>query len=322
MPENHIVEKEPLWQLIEEKINGLSDQDFSEDKMSETTSKIAEELDKTGYNVSLSGGNWLQLKTAVKARIQVGKPFLQDFNEAVSALTLDDVKDCYGAAMKIISDLGKVWPSFQVSENRPDVLKIVEQTKLDLLVAKAKALSGDEGIRSLIAEELDSQVIIDSLGVSEDEYTKVKAKVDAEIAEKKRVENMLAGLADKAENDKVKELLNKNVADKLIVEIAGIGQSVIDTVKKSMEEELAEKKRLEEEAAAKKAEEAAGPSLDSIDNDDMLEYIEGLREILDFSDKESEIRSMAEQSSIPVCLVDIAVSDPDKLDELEEKAEG
>jgi hypothetical protein len=56
--------------------------------------------------------------------------------------------------------------------------------------------------------------------------------------------------------------------------------------------------------------------------DQMLEYIEGIREILDFSDQEKEIRIMCDQSSIPKALVDIAVSEPDKLDELENQAEG
>jgi hypothetical protein len=54
----------------------------------------------------------------------------------------------------------------------------------------------------------------------------------------------------------------------------------------------------------------------------MLEYIEGIREILYFSDQEKDIRIMCEQSNIPKALVDIAVSDPDKLDELEEQAGG
>ena len=54
----------------------------------------------------------------------------------------------------------------------------------------------------------------------------------------------------------------------------------------------------------------------------MLEYIEGIREVLEFSDVEKDIRTMCEQSSIPKALVDIAISDPDKLDELEKKAGG
>ena len=54
----------------------------------------------------------------------------------------------------------------------------------------------------------------------------------------------------------------------------------------------------------------------------MLDYIESVREIMEFSDQEKEIRVMCEQSSIPNSLVDIAVSEPGKLDELEKKAEG
>jgi hypothetical protein len=43
---------------------------------------------------------------------------------------------------------------------------------------------------------------------------------------------------------------------------------------------------------------------------------------MEFSDVEKDIRTMCEQSAIPVALVDIAISDPDKLDELEKEAEG
>ena len=125
-----------------------------------------------------------------------------------------------------------------------------------------------------------------------------------------------------SEEDKIKRLLKENAAEELIIEIGGIEQSAIDAVKKAMEEELAEQKRKEEELAAKKAAEAAGPSLEDIAPDDMLEYIEGIREILEFSDVEKDIRTMCEQSAIPQALVDIAVSDPDKLDEMEKEAEG
>ena len=107
-----------------------------------------------------------------------------------------------------------------------------------------------------------------------------------------------------------------------LFELAGVDQAAIDAVNKAMEEEIAEKERLAAEAAAKKAAEAAGPSLDDIPPDEMLEHIEAIREILDFSDKEAEIRTMCEQSSIPKDLIEIAVSDPDRLDELEEAAEG
>ena len=322
MPENRIEGKEPLWMLIEKQIQKYTDEDFSEANSLETSRKIAAELDKTGYNVSKNGGNWLQLKAAVKARNRVGRPFMQDFNQAVSALGLDDIKDTYATAMKIIADLGRDWPSFLASEHRADVDEIVGNQKIELMIARAKKLPGEQGIRYLISESFEPQVIMEALGVSEEEYKSIKSKVDTELAEKARVQELFAAVEDASEEDKIKHLLNKNAADELITEIGGIKQSAIDAVKKAMEKELAEKKRKEEELAAKKAAEAAGPALEDIDSDDMLEHIEGIREILEFSDVEKDIRTMCEQSSIPEALVDIAISDPDKLDELEKEAGG
>lgn len=322
MPENRNEGKEPLWMLIEKQIQKYTDEDFTEANRLATSRKIAEVLDKTGYNVSKHGGNWMQLTAAVKARNRVGRPFMQDFNQAVSALGLDDIKDTYATAMKIIADLGRDWPSFLASEHRADVDEIVGNKKIELMIARAKELSGEPGIRYLISESFEPQAIMEALGVSEEEYKSVKSKVDAELAEKARVQELFAAVKDASEKDKIKHLLNKNAADELITEIGGIEQSAIDAVKKAMEEELAEKKRKEEELAAKKAAEAAGPALEDMDSDDMLEYIEGIREVLEFSDVEKDIRTMCEQSSIPKALVDIAISDPDKLDELEKEAGG
>ena len=322
MSENHIEGKAPLWMLMEEQIQKYSDEDFAEANSLETSRKIAEELDKTGYNVSKSGGNWLRLKTAIKARKTIGRPFMQDFNQAVSALGLDDIKDTHATAMKIIRDLGSNWPSFLASENRVDVDQIVGGKRVELMIAKAKEPGSEQGIRYLISESFEPQVIIEALGVSEEEYKNVKSKVDAEIAEKARVQELFAAVEDASEKDKIKHLLNNNAADELIMEIGGIKQSAIDAVKKAMKKELAEKKKKEGELAAKRAAEAAGPALEDIGSDDMLEYIEGIREILEFSDVEKDIRTMCEQSAIPKALVDIAISDPDKLDELEKKAGG
>ena len=322
MPENLIEGKDPLWMLMEEQIQKYADEDFSEANSLETSRKIAEELDKTGYNVSKSGGNWLRLKAAIKARHRVGRPFMQDFNQAVAALSLDDIKDTYAAAMKIMADLGRDWPSFLASEYRADVDKIVGNKKIDLMIARAKELGGEQGIRFLMSESFEPPVIIEALGVSEEEYKGVKSKVDAELAENARVQGLFDAVEDASEEDKIKHLLNKNAAEELIKEIGGIEQSAIDAVKKAMEEELAEKKRKEEELAAKKAAEAAGPALEDIASDDMLKYIEGIREIMEFSDVEKDIRTMCEQSAIPKALVDIAISDPDKLDELEKEAGG
>ncbi len=322
MAENRKEGLEPLWMLIEKQITGYNDDDFSESNSLSTAKEIAAALDESGYNVSKSGGNWLRLKAALKARFKVGRPFMQDLDKSISALTLDNITDTYFDAMKIAADLGNDWPSALASENRPDFEKMITDRKTDLIVAKAKELGGEEGIRYLIAKEFEPAKIVELLGISEDEYKGVKAKVDAEAAEKARVKDLIGKVAGKSDDEKIKYLLNNNVANELIIEIGGFDSAAIDRVKKAMEEELAEKKRLEEDAAAQKAAEAAGPSLDQIEPDQMLEYIEGIREILYFSDQEKDIRIMCEQSKIPKVLVDIAVSDPDKLDELEEKAGG
>jgi hypothetical protein len=322
MPENHNDGKEPLWMLIEKQIQKYTDEDFTEVNSLETSRKIAAELDKTGYNVSKHGGNWLQLKAAVKVRNRVGRPFMKDFNQAVSALGLDDIKDTYGTAMKIIRDLGRDWPSFLTSKHREDVEEIVGNKKIELMVARAKELPGEPGIRYLISESFEPQAIMEALGVSEEEYKSVESKVTAELAEKARVRELFDAVKEASEEDKIRHLLKNNAAEELITEIGGIKQSAIDVVKEAMEEELAEKKRKEEELAAKKAAEKAGPALEDIVSDDMLKYIEGIREILEFSDVERDIRIMCEQSSIPKALVDIAISDPDKLDELEKEAGG
>jgi hypothetical protein len=322
MPENSNEGKEPLWMLIERQIQKHTDKDFTEANSLATSRKIAEEIDKMGYNVSKHGGNWIQLTAAVEARNRVGRPFMQDFNQAVSALSLDDIKDTYATAMKIIRDLGRDWPSFLASKHRADVDQIVADRKLELMIARAKELSGEPGIRYLISESFEPQAIMETLGVSEEGYKSVKSKVDAELAEKARVQELFDAVQDASEKDKIKHLLNNNAADDLITEIGGIEQSAIDAVKMAMEEELAEKKRKEEELAAKKAAESAGPALEDIGSDDMLKYIEGIREILEFTDVEKDIRTMCGQSSIPNALVDIAISDPDKLDELEKAAGG
>jgi len=324
MPEkrNENEVKEPLWLLIETEIEKYADSDCTVSNSLATSRKIAGELDKTGYNVSRHGSNWMQLTRAVKARDRVGRPFMQDFSQAVSSLALEDIKETYAAAMKIIADLGKDWPSFLASKHRADVEKIVVNKKTGLMIARAKELPCEFGIRYLITGSFEPQVIIEALGIAEEEYKSVKLKVDAELAEKERVRGLFAAVVNDSEEDKIKHLLNSSAADELITEIGGIEQSSIDVVKKAMEEELAEKKKKEEEMAAQKAAEAAGPSLEDINSNDMLEYIEGIREILEFSDAEKEIRIMCEQSSIPSVLVDIAISDPDKLDEMEEKAGG
>ena len=198
----------------------------------------------------------------------------------------------------------------------------VEQARLDLLIAKAKEISGDEGIRYLIGEKVADEIIVEALELTDEQLAEVHAAIAAEKAERDRVAGLLEKVADKPKDEQVKHLFENNVTEALIMEMAGVDQGVNDAVKKAMEEELKEKQRLAEEEAARKAAEAEGPSLDDIPSDELIDFIDSIREIMEFSDVEKEIRTMCEQSAIPKALVDIAVSDPDKLDELEKIAEG
>jgi len=183
-------------------------------------------------------------------------------------------------------------------------------------------MPGDEGIRFLITQKVEPEVIIKGVGITEEKLKQVNAQMEKEKAEREMVMTLLGAVEGKSSEEKVKHLFNNNISESLIIEMAKVDQGVIDSVKKAMEEELKEKQRLEEEAAAHRKAEAEGPPLEAIPPDKMLEYIESIREILEFSDVEKEIRTMCGQSSIPKSLVDIVVSDPGKLDELEKKASG
>ena len=314
--------KKPLWLLIEENILELDSQGLSGENLEASIQRIAGELDNAGYNVSHHGGNMLQLRWAMNEAHKVGRPLMQDFSAAIAAFTLEDLADPYSATDKIIGDIGKTWPKLKKSERRPDVIEIVEKTKLDLLIAKAKDLPDDEGIRMLIDEQVDPEVITNALDITAEKLQQVNTEMEKERAERERVATLLEAVEGKSNEEKVKHLFDNNVSEPLIIEMAKVDQAAIDSVKKAMEAELKEKQRLEEEAAAKKKDAAAGPALEEIPPDEMLEHIEAIREIMEFSDQEKEIRVMCEQSSIPKALVDIAVSEPDRLDVLEKEAEG
>ena len=322
MTASDAAEKKPLWLLIEENILELDSQGLSGENLEASIQRMAGELDNTGYNVSHHGGNMLQLRWAMNETHKVGRPLMQDFNTAIAALTLEDVADPYSATDKIIGDIAKTWPKLKKSERRADVIRIVERTKLDLLIAKAKDLPDDEGIRMLIDEQVDPEVITNALDITAEKLQQVNTEMEKERAERERVATLLEAVEGKSNEEKVKHLFDNNVSEPLIIEMAKVDQAAIDSVKKAMEAELKEKQRLEEEAAAKKKDAAAGPALEEIPPDEMLEHIEAIREIMEFSDQEKEIRVMCEQSSIPKALVDIAVSEPDRLDVLEKEAEG
>jgi hypothetical protein len=322
MTTSDAAEKKPLWLLIEENILELDSQGLSAENLEASIQRMAGELDNAGYNVSHHGGNMLQLRWAMNEAHKVGKPLMQDFNAAIAALTLEDVADPYAATDKIIGDIAKTWPKLKKSERRADVIRIVERTKLELLIAKAKDLPDDEGIRLLIEEKVDPDVITSGLDITGEKLKQVNTEMEKERAERKRVATLLEAVEGKPNDEKVKHLLTNNVSEQLIIEMAKVDQDAIDGAKQAMEAELKEKQRLAEEEAARKKEAAAGPALEDISPDEMLDHIEAIREIMEFSDQEKEIRVMCEQSSIPKCLVDIAVSEPDRLDVLEKEAEG
>jgi len=315
-------EKKPFWLLIEEKILDLDPQGLSGENLEASIQRIAGELDNAGHKVSHHGGNMLQLRWAMDAAHKVGRPLMKDFNTAIAALTLEDVADPYSATEKLIADIGTTWPEINKAERRPDVIRIVEQTRLDLLITKAKGLSDDNGIRFLIEQKVAPEVITRALDITTEELEQVNTAIKKERAERERVATLLEAVADKSGEEKVKHLIANDVSEKLILEMAKVDRNAIDAAKQSMEAEQMEKQRLAEEAAARKKAEAAGPAIEDIPPDKMLEYIESIREILEFSDQEKEIRVMCEQSSIPKCLVDITVSEPDKLDQLEKEATG
>jgi hypothetical protein len=322
MTTSDAAQKKPLWLLIEENILELDSQDLSGENLEASIQRVAGELDNAGYHVSHHGGNMLQLRWAMNETHKVGRPLMEDFNTAIEAFTLEDVADPYSATDKLIGDIGKTWPKLKRSERRADVIGIVEKTKLDLLIAKAKDLPDDKGIRMLIEEQVDPEVITSGLDITADKLEQVNTEMEKEFAERERVAALLEAVEGKSNEEKVKHLFDNNVSEPLIIEMAKVDPAAIDGVKKAMEAELKEKQRLEEEAAAKKKEAAAGPALEEIAPDEMLDHIEAIREIMEFSDQEKEIRVMCEQSSIPKALVDIAVSEPDRLDELEKEAEG
>jgi len=322
MTTSQVTEKKPLWLSIEESFLELDSQDLSAENLETSIKRMAGDLDNAGYNVSRHGGSMLQLRWAVNDMREAGRPLMKDFNAAIAALTLEDVADLYLTSNNLIRDIGKTWPELKRAERRPEVIRIVEKTKLDLLIAKAKGLPDDEGVRLLIEEQVAPEEITRSLDITEEKLKQVNTDMENERAERARVATLIAAVAGKSNEEKVKHLFENNVSEELIIEMAEVDQSAIDGAKQAMEAELKEKQRLAEAAAVKKKAAAAGPSLGDIPPEEMLEHIEAIREIMEFSDQEKEIRTMCEQSSIPIALVDIAVSEPDRLDALEKEAEG
>lgn len=322
MTEIVAAEVAPLWMVMEERIGRLAPSDLDDGSRETTIQRLARELDEAGHNVSHHAGNMLELRWAIEARAKVGRPLIADFNAAVGALGLADMDSTHVATVKLVRSLGGAWPRLTELDRRADVERVVDQRRLDLLVAQAKEMAGDKGIRFLIEREIPRATVVASLDISDARYGEVTAAIAAEQAEKARIAALLAPVADRDDVEKAKHLITNDVSDENILAFAGLGQPAIDAARTAMVEELREKQRkAEEEAAAKKAA-AEGPALDAIPPAEMLDYIGQIREIMEFSDVEAEIRAMCEQSSIPKSLVDAVVTDPAKLDELEKAAEG
>jgi hypothetical protein len=313
--------KDPLWLAMEKRIAEHASGSSSGSNLETVIHTIAAELDKSGYNVSNFGGNLLRLRWAMDKKNKNGKPLMQDLNAAIQKLTFEDIGNTRAATAGIINDMGVLWPEMRDPERKPAILEMVEQTRLGFLTQKAKELAEGKGIRYLIASEVSPDVIVGALGITRERFDQEVEAIKAEKAEKARVQALYDAVADKPVEERLKHLITKGVADELIIGIAGTDQAGVDNVRKSMEEELKEKQRLAEEEAAKKAAAAAGPPLEEISMEDRLKHIESIRDILDLCDKEEDIRKMCEQSKVPKCLVDIAVSDPDRLDALEQEAE-
>ncbi|MCU0303515.1 MAG: hypothetical protein MUC56_05620 [Thermoanaerobaculales bacterium] len=312
----------PLWLAIEGKIAELGSADFDDRARETTVHRIAAALDQEGYNVSHHAANMMLLRRAAVMRQKVGRPFLTDYTAAVEALTLDDVANPIQATIAFAHRVGADFPEVKDLDRRGDLRDIIEGVRLDLMVAKAGELGGDKGIRYLIGERVAESVILARLGIDQAKLDGVKAAIAAELAETERVRGLLKEVEGKDDLERVKHLINKEVSAESIVAIAGIAQATIDAAKKAMEEELREKERLAAEAAAAKKAAAEGPKIEDIPPAEMLAHIEAIREIMEFSSDPAEIAAMCGQSNIPKALVEIATSNPDKLDELEAAAGG
>jgi hypothetical protein len=307
---------------METKIAELGSSDFDDGAKEATVHKIADVLDGQGFNVSRHAGNMLMLRRAVDARAKVGRPMMNDFNAATEALTLDDVVNPIQATIAFAHRVGADFPDMLDLDRRGDLRTIVDGIRLDLLVAKAKEEPEDKAIRYLIENDVAESTIIARMEIDEAKLQAVKDAIAAELAEIEHVKSLLKDVEGQDDVARAKYLIQKDVVEASILNIAGIGQDIIDEANKAMEEEIKEKARLAAEAEAAKKAAAEGPKIEDIPSDEMLEHIEAIREIMEFSDDPGEIAAMCEQSNIPKALIEIATTDVAKLDELEAQAEG
>ncbi len=315
-------QNQPLWLSIEARIAQLGSSDFDGKATEGTVRKLADTLDGEGYNVTRHAANMLMLRRAIAERARVGRPLMTDYNAAIDALKLEDLLNPMQATIALAHRLGDDWPEFLDLDRRGDLRTIVNAKRLDLMIVKANEIGGDRGVRYLMENQVAESTIMQRMAIDEAKLKAVKADLAAELAEIERVKGLLKEVDGQTDDAKAKYLINKDVADDSIIAIAGIGQDAIDLAKKAMEEEMREKARLAAEAEAAKKAAAEGPKLEDIPADEMAAHIEAIREIMEFSDNPDEIRTMCEQSSLPKALVEVAVTDSARFDELEAAAQG
>ncbi len=102
-------EKKPLWFGIEERLLELGAGEISGQAKEAAIQKIVGELDNEGFNVSKSGGKMMQLRWALDDMLKVGRPLMKDFNDAIAALSLEDVLNPYSATSNLLDNLGETW---------------------------------------------------------------------------------------------------------------------------------------------------------------------------------------------------------------------
>ena len=110
--------------------------------------------------------------------------------------------DLFAATSNLLDGLGETWPELRDPEHRPDVVLMVEKARLDLMVAKAKSMDGDLGIRFLIEDGLEDDVIIDAMGITAEKLADVHKQIKEELAERARVAKLLEVVADKSNEGK------------------------------------------------------------------------------------------------------------------------
>ena len=68
----------------------------------------------------------IQLRFAMDDMIEVGRPLMKDFNDAIAALSLEDVVDIYSATRKLRDDLGGTWKEIKNPDRGSVVVEFVD----------------------------------------------------------------------------------------------------------------------------------------------------------------------------------------------------